>query len=119
MSSHLERGSGSILMLMAIAIVAAVASAVLVVSGGLDTRQRAQVAADLSAVAAAAHALDGPSSACDRAKAVTQANGAAMRSCVVVDGIAEIKVEVRSQLSWFVGSFIGRARAGPVENLFT
>lgn len=118
MNEHYERGSGSILMLMAIAIVAAVAGAVLVVSGGLDTRQRAQAAADLSAISAAAHALDGPSSACDRAKSVTQANGAALVSCVVVDGIAEIKVEVRSRLSWFVGNFIGRARAGPVENLF-
>ncbi|GII53695.1 hypothetical protein Pth03_20840 [Planotetraspora thailandica] len=78
-------------------------------------RLRAETAADLAALAAAAHALTTSEGACARAHAVTTANGSRVDRCSVVDGITEVAVSLRFTLP-FSGSRTARAvaRAGPI-----
>lgn len=72
-------------------------------------RHRAGGAADLAALAAADHALEGQSPACAEAKRVAAAQGARVVRCAVTGEIADLTAEARS------GPFRSRirARAGP------
>jgi secretion/DNA translocation related TadE-like protein len=74
-------------------------------------RQRAQVAADLGALAGARYTLAGAGVSCDRASEVVAANGAALNGCTV-EGV-EIVVEATVEVAPF-GRARAAARAGPV-----
>lgn len=80
-------------------------------------RHRAEGAADLAALAAAAHVPRGHSSACAQARRVVQGMSGAVESCRI-DGV-ESRVRVRMPLP-AIGTTLstadgvrGRARAGP------
>ncbi|MTD17034.1 hypothetical protein GIS00_24160 [Nakamurella sp. YIM 132087] len=77
------------------------------------TRQRAEAAADLAALAAASWALRGADTACARAAVVAEQNGAAISSCRFegLDALVETECTVGYPLT---GTAHGRARAGPV-----
>lgn len=81
------------------------------------TRHRATGAADLAALAAAAHARDGPDAACGRAQTVTRRMGAQLKSCELSgwDALVEVAVEPNGLLAGFT-SAQARARAGPVDD---
>lgn len=102
--------------LTGVLVVVAAAGAVL---GGLVVGQRrAAAAADLAALAAA-ETLGPPAgggSACDRARSVAAANGAALEECVVVgrEVLVRAVVDVHGLgRTWVVQA---RARAGPAAS---
>jgi secretion/DNA translocation related TadE-like protein len=81
-------------------------------------RQRAASAADLSALAAAQAALEGPAVACARARALAQRVAATVTSCRLDGDVAEVVAEVRppGRLGE-LGAARSRARAGPANRL--
>ncbi|MFI1097483.1 Rv3654c family TadE-like protein [Streptomyces sp. NPDC020917] len=107
MRKHGDRGSATIWSLGAMGVLLALFAAALFLSQAVIARHRAGGAADLAALAAADHALDGPQTACRLAAAVAQAQGARLRSCQVAGEVAEVVAEVdRARV---------RSRAGPAD----
>ena len=97
---------GFVLVLVSLAVVVTALGAVAV------ARHRAAASADLAALAAAVHVLDG--GACGAARVVAQAQGAELEACRV-DGLdVEVVVSVRppGRLGE-LGAARARARAGP------
>ncbi len=92
-------------LLSLVLVVAAVANAV-------AARHRAEGAADLGALAAAAHVVDGVGAACARAKWVVERMGAELTGCAVSGWDALIETRVRSVT--LIGPARALARAGPV-----
>ena len=76
------------------------------IAAAVIARHRAQAAADLSALAAAATLPDGVGAACDKASVIASAMSAGVVDCAV-DGL-DVVVTVRS------GPAHAAARAGPV-----
>ena len=79
-------------------------------------RHRAQAAADLAALAAAAHIADGANAACAQASALAHAMHTTVAHCVV-EGL-DVLVTVDSPVTagrLGVGSARASARAGPVD----
>jgi secretion/DNA translocation related TadE-like protein len=105
-----ERGAGSVLALAAVAVTVTLTTAAIGVAGAWGARQRAGVAADAGALAAADVAVGRASGEpCDRAAQVAGANGASVRACAVDGVIVTIDVSV-SYHGWEVRA---SARAGP------
>ena len=78
-------------------------------------RHRAQAAADLAAVAAAARLADGASAACSRASALALAMRTTVTQCVVEELDVAVTVEASVQFGRIdVGPARATARAGPV-----
>lgn len=100
-----DRGSATVWSLGVIAVLLAVFAAGLFVGQAVVARHRAGGAADLAALAAADHALDGRRAACALAARVAAAQGAAIRSCVVSGEVSEVVTMVDGARA--------RARAGP------
>ncbi|WP_027341889.1 Rv3654c family TadE-like protein [Hamadaea tsunoensis] len=75
-------------------------------------RHRAQVAADLSALAGAQRAIGGAAVACGRAAEFAAANGARLTACRL-DGLDLV---VTTEISTPAGWARGAARAGPVSD---
>ncbi|MCQ8772305.1 Rv3654c family TadE-like protein [Streptomyces telluris] len=96
---------------VATAALCAVFAAVLAMGQAVVARHRAGGAADLSALAAADHALDGQETACGLARRVAAAQGARVVRCAVSGEIAEVAAEARA------GPYAVRvrSRAGPAE----
>jgi secretion/DNA translocation related TadE-like protein len=79
-------------------------------------RHRAQAAADLAALGAAARLADGTDAACAQASAVARAMRTAVTDCVVEDLDVVVAVEATVPLEGLrVGPARAIARAGPVE----
>jgi secretion/DNA translocation related TadE-like protein len=97
-------------------MVAAAAAASVLLGGLVVARHRAGAAADLAAIAAAQHALDGQSAACRAASVIARDNGASVDSCGLVDGIAELRVQVAIAGPFArLGPARATARAGPAK----
>ncbi|WP_084516533.1 Rv3654c family TadE-like protein [Microtetraspora niveoalba] len=112
-----ERGAATIWMVTLMAVVWLVALVVLQMGAVRVARHRAQSAADLSALAAAARALSGPEGACERARAVAIANGARIDSCDLLDGVVSVYASVvvpRVLPLVDIPPVTALARAGPV-----
>ncbi|MBE9374167.1 flp pilus-assembly TadE/G-like family protein [Saccharopolyspora sp. HNM0983] len=75
-------------------------------------RHRAEGAADLAALAAAAHSATGAAAACGHAEVVAAAMGTGLTSCTV--SVGEARVQLRASVPG-LGEVTGRARAGPVD----
>ena len=86
------------------------------IGSAVVARHRAQSAADLAAVAAAARLVAGADVACGQASAVTQAMRTVLASCVVdqLDVIVAVDAPVALG-AWGFGPAHAMARAGPVE----
>ncbi|MEO7420964.1 MAG: Rv3654c family TadE-like protein [Ornithinibacter sp.] len=94
-STVAERGSGTVLVLAACAVLVTLLGAVSQVSGVIADVHRARSAADLAALAAVAPLLTGAPSDCDTAAGVAELNGARASSCVVLgDGSVLVVVQV-------------------------
>jgi len=96
-------------MLVSLSAVAGVVRGVAVTA-----RHRAEMAADLAALAGATAVVDGYTSACGAADRVARSNGARLSRCVVAGDVVEVLV-VRAVPFGRLGSWpaSGRARAGP------
>ncbi|MGH3517928.1 MAG: Rv3654c family TadE-like protein [Haloechinothrix sp.] len=80
------------------------------------SRHRGEAAADLAALAAAAHARAGPEIACSRAASVAERMRARIALCQLRgwDALVEVEVEPPGLLAE-LGGVTARARAGPVD----
>lgn len=108
MNRRTEAGFASIAVAGLLLVLLAVSSLVAVLGAVAVARHRAASAADLSALAAAAHALEGTGPACRAAAHIAQRQGARVRACWV-EGLAVV-VEVSVRPSGPLGSH-GEARA--------
>ena len=106
-----DRGSASVWLLCAGLVVVSFGLTGALAGAAATGRHRAQVAADLGALAGARYAVDGAPAACARAAAIVAANGARMAGCRLdgVDLVVTAEVPVAG-----VGTARGVARAGPV-----
>jgi secretion/DNA translocation related TadE-like protein len=77
-------------------------------------RHRAQAAADLAALAAAARLAAGPDMACTQAQAVAREMRAGTTGCAVQDLDVVVTIEVRLAVDGW-GSARAAARAGPAD----
>jgi secretion/DNA translocation related TadE-like protein len=98
---------------MTVLLVLTVAGAV--VGSAVIARHRAQAAADLAALAAAAQIASGREAACASAESLTAATGATVSSCTVTELDVVVTVEVPVSLGrWGLHAARAQARAGPV-----
>lgn len=112
-----ERGSGSILILIAISIVLATMVGVGALASGYQARHGAAAAADLAALAAAERLRSGGADPCATARSVSAANGANLVDCSVRDWTVDVAVHRHVDADGWLGSdWIGdpvrHARAG-------
>jgi secretion/DNA translocation related TadE-like protein len=89
----------------AVGVLLALFAAGLLVAQAVVLRHRAGAAADLAALAAADHALDGRERACALAAGVARAQGARLVVCAVAGEVADVVADV--------GGARVRSRAGP------
>ncbi|PSJ29969.1 helicase [Streptosporangium nondiastaticum] len=96
---------------VAVTALCAVFAALLAMGQAMVARHRAGGAADLAALAAADHALEGQEAACGLARRVAAAQGTRVVRCAVNGEIAEVAAEARA------GPYAVRvrSRAGPAE----
>lgn len=114
-----DRGSGTVLGLAASAVLMVAALLAWTITAGVAAHQRASVAADLAALAAARGA-DGPD--CAVAQRVALANAAALDSCAVEGADVLVRVSVApptlvvrlaALAGQSAGRFVATSRAGP------
>jgi secretion/DNA translocation related TadE-like protein len=98
---------GVVVLLVLVGFAARLGAAVL-------ARQRAEIGADLAALAGAARVLQGPDLACAAAVRVAVANAVAMESCLVRGTDVLVTVEAAAGTGPLAAVAAGRARAGPV-----
>lgn len=105
-----ERGAGTVLALAVVAVTVTLTTAAIGVTGAWGARQKAAVAADATALAAADVAAGRTSGEpCARADVVARANGASVTGCVVAAVAVSVEVSV-PYLGWEASA---AARAGP------
>lgn len=111
-----EQGSASIWVLTSAGVVGIVATVAVLLGQTEIAAHRAGAAADLSAIAAADEALFGQAAACARAAAVAAATDGRLVSCVVLDGVSDVRAEATLPpvLRRF-GRSVARSRAGPAS----
>lgn len=111
-----QRGSASVWAAGGIATILLLAGLIVGIGAAAVTRHRAESAADLAALAAAAHALSGEQPACARARWVAQRMRAELTACRLRGWDAEVELAARppGALRGF-GSATARARAGPAN----
>lgn len=113
-----EAGAGSVLVLSVTALLLLVAMTAAAVAAVAVARQRAAAVADLAALAAAQHALDGQPAACSWAARTAAADGGRLRSCLLDGDVADVVAEVRpAGPLGRLGVAVSRARAGPAGGL--
>src|SRR5829696_1364993 len=112
----LDRGSATVWLAGLAALIGLVAATSIVRGGAVLGRHRAETAADLAALAAAARALDGPVAACAAAGTIAARNGASVTRCSLAGEDVEIEVS-RPLVVGGVGSWVvtASARAGPAR----
>jgi secretion/DNA translocation related TadE-like protein len=112
-----DRGSGTVWVIALMAVIWLAAMVAMSAGGVRAVRHRAHAAADLAALAAASHAMDGPVRACDLAANIARATRARLIGCVLRARIATVKVAVASRILG-LGSvqIVAAARAGPVSS---
>lgn len=110
-----ERGSATIAGVGAVVALLAVFAVALQLGAAVITRHRAESAADLAALAAAAHAVSGTQAACAAADRVTGGMAVRLLSCDLRGWEARVRVEATPPglLAPF-GPARATARAGPV-----
>lgn len=108
-----DTGSATVWWVVLCALLWFLTLAVLMAASVRMDRDRAATAADLAALAAAARAAQGTDHACARARAIAEANRAALHTCGLDGPVAEVSVSVRSSV--LDRPVTARARAGPAH----
>jgi secretion/DNA translocation related TadE-like protein len=106
-----DRGSATVWVALMAAVLCAVFAAVLTLGQVVSARHRAGAAADLAALAAADHALEGAPAACAYATRVAAAQGARVVRCAVLGEVSDVTAEVAVGLP--IPPPQVRSRAGP------
>lgn len=104
-----DRGSATVSAVGVIAVLCVIFGVILVMSQAVLTRHHAGGAADLAALAAADHWMEGGTAACARADRVARAQGTRIVRCAVYGEISDVRVAAGR------GPFTAevRSRAGP------
>ncbi len=113
-----DRGSASVYVLAAAALVVASGVAEAGVGAAVVARHRAAAAADLGALAAASSVVRGSSAACVLAQQVVRANSARLAGCAVAGSDALVSATVQPAgwaATW--GTARVTSRAGPAEQI--
>ena len=111
-----ERGSGTVLVTAAVAVVLLVGLAALQVGAAASAAHRARSAADLSALAAARDLQKGRADPCGRAGLLAGRNSARVVHCSLrPDGTVLVRVTTDLDLAWpfLPRTAVASARAGP------
>jgi secretion/DNA translocation related TadE-like protein len=105
-------GSATVLVLAAVLLLGVTTAVGMLVAAGTVARHRAAAAADLAALAAAAHPFEPPGPVCAVAVRVARANGTRLTRCTVAGAAVEVVVQ-RAAPAWvgWLGPAVGRARA--------
>lgn len=98
---------GVVVLLVLVGFAARLGAAVL-------ARQRAEIGADLAALAGAAKVVQGPDAACAAAVRVAVANTVSLQSCAVKGTDVLVTVAAGVGTGPFAATGFARARAGPV-----
>jgi secretion/DNA translocation related TadE-like protein len=116
-SGERDRGAATLWVLTFTAIIWLAGVSAMAVGGVRTARHRADAAADLAALAAAARVPEGGVAACARARSIAAESAARIARCVVEDGTVDVSVTLVLRVPLGVGAVrVGsRARAGPVE----
>lgn len=115
MNRERDRGAASIFVLAIGLVLVAAGLAGAAVGAGRVGRHRAQVAADLGALAGAGQAIYGEPAACARAARFVAANGARLTSCTVSGLEITVRVELLVHpMRGLTRHATAAARAGPV-----
>ncbi|MEU9794113.1 Rv3654c family TadE-like protein [Streptomyces sparsogenes] len=106
-----DRGSATVWTALTATALCVVFAAVLAAGQIMVARHRAGAAADLAALAAADHGLEGAEAACGLARRVAAAQGTRVVRCALRGAVADLRVAARA------GPFAPevRARAAPVD----
>ncbi|MET8677298.1 Rv3654c family TadE-like protein [Streptomyces sp. NPDC004647] len=116
MNASADRGSATVWTAVLATALCAVFTAVLGIGQAVVVRHRAGGAADLAALAAADHALEGQPAACATARRVAAAQNARVVRCAVTGEIADLTAEARAGLfTSRVRSRAGSAAVAPVS----
>ncbi|GAA0374921.1 hypothetical protein Acor_43070 [Acrocarpospora corrugata] len=111
-----ERGAGTVWVVVGMALVWVVAVVGVQVGVGRVAWNRARLAADLGALAAAKWAFADPENACGRARRIVEVNGAVLASCAVAGGVVEVSASVEVSLPGLgTRTFATSAKAGPAD----
>lgn len=113
--SRRERGSGTVLVAAAVAVLGSVLVAALALGSAMVASHRARAAADLAALAGAGRLLDGAGTpqACAAARSLARANGAVLLGCTPAAGGSLVVVVGVEPGIGGLGNAVARARAGP------
>lgn len=108
-----ERGSATVLTVMAIAVVLLCLAGALALLSAVQASHRARAAADLAALAGAQVLVRGDArSPCDVAAGVAARNGGSLVECSIAGD--DLTVSVATEAGWpGLGPAAARARAGP------
>ncbi|GGV23532.1 hypothetical protein GCM10010182_52540 [Actinomadura cremea] len=111
-----DRGSGTLWVVAFMAVIWVGGVAAMTVGAVRAARHRGDAAADLAALAGAAHVAEGRAGACRWAREVAMASGARMERCTVRGEVVEVRVVVGVNGPGEIGvlRIVSRARAGPV-----
>ncbi|XRQ16821.1 Rv3654c family TadE-like protein [Actinomadura welshii] len=111
-----DRGAGTIWVLAFAAVIWVGAVAAVAVGGVRGARHRADAAADLAALAAAARVAVGEDGACASAGRIAAETGARLARCRVREEVVEVSVTVDMVVPMGIGAVTvsSRAKAGPV-----
>lgn len=113
-----DRGSASVYVLTAAAVVLLAGLAAAAVGSAVVARHRAGAAADLGALAAAASAQTDRGRACNDAERVVRANGARLAACQILGADVIVTAGVSpTMLGTVWGEARVAARAGPVDRV--
>lgn len=112
-----DRGSGTVWVLAFAAVIWVGGLAAVAVGGVRGVRHRADSAADLAALAGAAHAVEGAGVACSRAKGIAAESGVRLTRCQVRGEVVEVSVTADMRVPMGIGevNVVSRARAGPTR----
>jgi secretion/DNA translocation related TadE-like protein len=97
-----------------VAVVLSVTGSSAYLGAAVVARHRAQAAADLASLAAAARLAAGPETACEQAKAVARQMRVSATGCAVEDLDVVVTTEVRLAVGGW-GNARAAARAGPAD----
>ncbi len=111
--THDEHGAGTVLAVAMMGLLVTVTVATSGVVGVVAGHRRAQVAADLAALAGAAAVQDG-ADACQRAGRIAARNSASLRSCDARGWEVSVTVVEEVSLPGMTMQLRARGRAGPV-----
>lgn len=110
-----DRGSATVWAAIGISVITTVLLVGLHLGSAVVARHRAEAAADLAALAAAAVAVEGADAACRRAAQLAAAGGGTVTSCLLDgwDVVVEVDVGVPIAVPG-LDRATGQARAGPI-----